>query len=72
MQPEVCSNIGEASTHIFHRAREAKECALRSMCTMPLWMPEITKNAPMAVIEILQPERQPDFGFLFEVVRSSR
>ena len=69
VQPEACNSISEASTTMFHRAREAKECALRSMCTMPLWVPEITKNAPMAVMEILQPEYQTDFDFLHEVVR---
>jgi hypothetical protein len=36
---------------------------------MPLWVPEITKNAPMAVIEILQPERQSDFENVYELVR---
>lgn len=34
-------------------------------------MPEITQKAPVAVIEILQPETQPDFESLHELVSSS-
>jgi hypothetical protein len=69
VQPEVCSNVSEAPLHLYHRAREAKQCMLRAMYVMPLWMPEITKNAPMAVLEVLQPDAQADFEYLYHLVR---
>jgi hypothetical protein len=50
--------------------REAKQCQLHSLCVLPLWMPEITQKAPVAVLEILQPETQPDFESLHELVRT--
>jgi hypothetical protein len=69
VQPEICSNIGTAPVELYHRVREAKQCQLHSLCVLPLWMPEITRNAPVAVLEILQPETQPDFESLHELVR---
>lgn len=69
MQPEICSNISTAPVELYHRVLEAKQCLLHSLCVLPLWMPDITQNAPVAVLEILQPETQPDFESLHELVR---
>jgi hypothetical protein len=69
VQPEICSNIGTAPVELYHRVLEAKQCLLHSLCVLPLWMPEITTKAPVAVLEILQPETQPNFESLHELVR---
>ena len=70
MQPEICSNISTAPVELYHRAREARQCLLHSLCVMPIWMPEVTRKAPVCVLEILQPETQPDFDSLHELVCS--
>lgn len=66
-RPEICSNISTAPVELYHRVLEAKQCLLHSLCVLPLWMPDITQNAPVAVLEILQPETQPDFESLHEL-----
>jgi hypothetical protein len=68
VQPEICSNISTAPVELYHRVQEAQQCLLHSLCVLPLWMPEITQKAPVAVLEILQPETQPDFESLHELV----
>jgi hypothetical protein len=69
MQPEICSNIGNAPIDLYHRVQEARKCLLHSLCVMPLWIPSITVKAPVAVLEILQPDTQPDFETLHILVR---
>lgn len=71
VQPEICSNISTAPVELYHRVLEAKQCQLHSLCVLPLWMPEISQKAPVAVLEILQPESQPNFESLHELVRPS-
>eukprot|EP00892_Ulva_mutabilis_P001463 jgi/Ulvmu1/11317/UM074_0032.1 len=63
-RPEICSNIGSAPVEIYHRVREASQCLMHSLCVMPVWIPAITRTAPVAVLEILQPDPQPDFEAL--------
>lgn len=70
MQPEICSNISTAPVELYHRAHEARQCLLHSLCVMPVWIPEVTRKAPVCVLEILQPETQPDFDSLHELVCS--
>lgn len=70
VQPEICSNISTAPVELYHRVLEAKQCLLHSLCVLPLWMPEISRTAPVAVLEILQPETQPNFESLHDLVRS--
>lgn len=68
MQPEVCSNIASAPAAVFHRADAARHCLLHSLCVVPLWLPAVSRQAPVAVVEVLQPDPQPNFELLCEQV----
>lgn len=69
LQPEVCSNISGAPSDVFHRASAARKCMLHSLCVLPLWLPAVSTQAPVAVLEVLQPDPQPDFDQLCIQVR---
>ena len=70
VQPEVCSNISGAPSNLYHRADAARQCHMHSLCILPLFMPSVTRKAPIAVLEVLQPDPQPDFAILSNIVRS--
>jgi hypothetical protein len=69
VQPEVCANISGAPSAVFHRAVAARQCMLHSLCVLPLWVPAISRRAPVAVLEVLQPDPQPDFDLLCKQAR---
>lgn len=69
LQPEVCSNMSGAPPELYHRAAAARQCLLHSLCVLPLWLPAVSRQAPVAVLEVLQPDPQPDFDLLYSQVR---
>ena len=72
MQLEVCSDVSRIPPDVYHRAEAARDCKLHSLCVLPMWIPAVSQKAPIAVLELLQPEPQPDFELLCEQVRSRR
>lgn len=68
-QAEICSNIASAPAEVYHRADAARRCLLHTLCVMPIWVAAVSSKAPVAVLEILQPDTQPDFEALHALVR---
>jgi hypothetical protein len=71
VQLEICSDISRIPKDVYHRADAARDCLMHSLAVLPIWMPSISRTAPIAVLELLQPDPQPDFEALCQHVRVS-
>ena len=71
MQPELTNDVQNFPKDMYLRVQEAQTCGMHSLCVVPLWMPEISRSAPVAILEVLQPDEQPSFDELMAKVRCS-